>query len=316
MRPTPYSPPSHGPSRRWLGFELNILRRLKFSTIAIPFAGQPDLDWHLKFWNKEVHSNDLCQWAWWMARGYVENGTELLGADQIAQLLDEVYVPRRGLLNPALSQFFSEVDAVWFDNLRGAIDRLPSPNHQALAISHGLMVGTYALSFARGRSHLKRPLSDVFRQYLREQRQLHENGRQNRSRNLEATDFISQVDADLLFVRFPGPGGYADWSRQRADWKEVWVRGNLTEWEALVAGQHGRLGGTVLSKEHYLALMAQFLRAARHIPLWAISHTEDGFLTTAELANLVREFRRIDVIYHKDFSEVLGGHNTYLLIAR
>ena len=35
-------------NRRWLGFELSVLRRLDFHSIAIPFAGQPDLGWYLK----------------------------------------------------------------------------------------------------------------------------------------------------------------------------------------------------------------------------------------------------------------------------
>ena len=302
--------------RRWLGFELNILRRLKFSTIAIPFSGQPDLDWYLKFWGKEVHSNDLCQWAWWMARAYVENGHERLGGDQITQLLEEVYVPPRRLHNPALSRFFNELDAIWFDNLRGAIEQLDSPYQQALAISHALMVGVYSLSFPPERSNLKRPLSDVFRQYVRQQRELLDNGRSNRGSNREATEFIAHVEADLMFARFPSPEGYAAWSRSGADWKEIWVRGTPQEWEALRASRQGRLGETFLSKGHYLDLIAQFLGAARRIPMWALAHTEDGFLTIAELATLVREFRRVEAIYHKDFSEVVGGHNTYLLIAR
>jgi hypothetical protein len=302
--------------RRWLGFELNILRRLKFSTVAIPFSGQPDLDWYLKFWGKEVHSNDLCQWAWWMARAYVENGHERLGGEQVTQLLEEVYVPPRRLHNPALSQFFNELDAVWFDNLRGAIEQLDSPYQQALAISHALMVGGYALSFPSERSTLKRPLSDVFRQYIRQQREILDNGRSNRGSNREATDFIAQIAAELMFVRFPSPEGYAAWSRSGDDWKEIWVRGTPTEWETLRASRQGRLGETVLSKGHYLELIAQFLGAARQIPTWAIAHTEDGFLSIAELATLVREFRRVEAIYHKDFSEVVGGHNAYLLIAR
>ena len=61
------------PNRRWLGFELSVLRRLKFTSIAIPFAGRPDLGWYLKFWGKQVGDNDLCQWAWWMSRALVEN---------------------------------------------------------------------------------------------------------------------------------------------------------------------------------------------------------------------------------------------------
>ena len=47
------------PNRRWLGFELSVLRRLKFASLAVPFAGQPDLEWYLKFWGKQALTNDL-----------------------------------------------------------------------------------------------------------------------------------------------------------------------------------------------------------------------------------------------------------------
>ena len=34
----------------WLAFELSVLRRLKFSSIALPFTGDPDLCVYLKRW--------------------------------------------------------------------------------------------------------------------------------------------------------------------------------------------------------------------------------------------------------------------------
>jgi hypothetical protein len=74
-------------NRRWLGFELSVLRRLKFSSIAIPFAGRPDLGWHLKCWGKQVFSNDICQWSWWMSRALIENSNESLDVDDVAFIL-------------------------------------------------------------------------------------------------------------------------------------------------------------------------------------------------------------------------------------
>ena len=309
-------------NNRWLGFELNILRRLKFSSIAIPFAGRPDLDWYLKFWGKEVYTNDLCQSAAWMARAYVENRTEVLGAEQLELLLGQLDcepgqsgpTPR----NEALRQYWEENDAVWFDELRERIERLESTYHQALAISHGLQVGEYLRSFAsRGVApELKRPRSQVFRRLCERQRRIIDNGRANRSFNFDAGDFIRHVRADLMFARFPGPHGLRGWSRGGREWREVWVRRNAVDWNRLVAGQKGRLGDTVHSKHGYLELVGQFLEQARPIPTWVIAHTEDGFLSTGELAEQIRRIRRVETVYHKDFSEVVGGGNSYLLIAR
>ena len=303
-------------NKRWLGFELNILRRLKFTSIAIPFAGSANLDWYLKFWGKEVYSNDLCQSAAAISRAYVENAGETLRDEEIDQLLDEIYVPGHQLHNPALSRYWSEIDAVWFDNLRERIDQLDSPYTRALAIAHGLRVGEYARSFTPRTIGLRQPLSLVFRRFCQQQRRVVDNGRRNQSTNLEALDFITGLRADAMFVRFPGPGGLAAWSQQAGEWREVWVQRDAAAWEQLVSSQHGKLGDRVLSKERYLDLITRFLSEAKSIPVWAISHTEDGFLATGELAARIGRIRRLETIYHKDFSEVVGGRNTYLLIAR
>jgi hypothetical protein len=116
-------------NRRWLGFDLSVLRRIKFSSIAIPFAGQPDLDWYLKFWGKQVLNNDICQWSWWVSRALVENQGELLSEDDVALTLTEAYTPRRRLHNPAVKESpagltLSEIDAVWFDNVWLSIQQI------------------------------------------------------------------------------------------------------------------------------------------------------------------------------------------------
>lgn len=300
----------------WLGFELNILRRLKFTSIAIPFAGRANLDWYLKFWGKQVFSNDLCQSYSSFARAYVENGGETLSVEEIDQLLDGVYVPGNEMRNPALSGYWSEVDAVWFDNLRERIDLLESPYARALALSHGLQVGEYARGFTPRTSKLRQPLSTVFRLSCQRQRRIVDNGKRNRSFNLEAGEFIRGIEAEALFVRFPAPGGLASWRRRAAEWREVWVRRDAGEWDRLVSGRHGELGDRVHSKERYLDLVTRFLSQASSFPIWAISHTENGFIAIGELATHIRRLRRIDAIYHKDFSEFVGGGNTYLLIVR
>jgi hypothetical protein len=298
--------------RRWLGFELNILRRLKFSTIAIPFAGSPDLDWYLKFWGKQVYSNDICKWAAAMSRAYVENRNILLSEEDVAMLMNEAAAPHGQPGYQLIDDRLSEADAIWLSNLRPAIGKLHTPYRQALAVSHALRVGEYALSFQPHTSHLRRPLSDVFLQFWRSQRQVFDNGKDNRSFNLDASYFLRQVSADVMFARFPGPRGLLS----RHPWREILANGNPEEWKYMLRRQRGRLGDAVLSKQHYQELIATFLVEARRVGRWAISHTDDGFMTLAEMTDIIRRFRKIDTIYHKDFSEVIGGHNTYLLITR
>ena len=302
-------------NRRWLGFELSVLRRLKFSSVAIPFAGQPDLGWYLKFWGKQVLDNDICQWAWWCSRALVENPGEVLTEEDISLVLGEAYVPHRRLQNPTLAQFFTEMDAVWFDNIWLNIQQIENEHRRALAIMLVFGVGEYVFSFSPETVELRRPLSEVFVTLWRNQRQSVDNGKENYSVNRDGNEFIRGARAELMFARFPSPEGLAGLRSSAAGWRETWVRGNDESWDQLIANQRGKLGDDVVSKEHYLQLISGFLSRARHIGQWAISHTEDGFLTAGELGDVIKQFRRIDLTYNKDFSDVMGGRNTFLIVA-
>ena len=49
---------------------------------------------------------------------------------------------------------------------------------------------------------------------------------------------------------------------------------------------------------------------AAHIPGWAIAHVENGFISTEELVETVGHVRKVDAIYSKDFSDLLGVRAT------
>jgi len=302
-------------NRRWLAFELSVLRRLKFNSIAIPFTGQPDLGWYLKFWGKQVLDNDLCQWAWWVSRALVENPGDPLTEDEVSLVLAEAYVPHRRLHNPALANGLSEMDAVWFDNVWLNIQQIENEHRRALAIMLALSVGDYVFSFNSETAELRRPLSEVFLTLWHSQRRVIDNGKDNYSINRDAYEFIRGARADVMFVRLPRPEGLAGLRRTVAGWREIWVRGSGDIWPDLIAAQRGKLGDEVVSKEHYLQLIGNLFARAKHIQQWAIAHTEDGFLTAAELGDVIKQFRRVDITYNKDFSDVTGGRNTFIITA-
>ena len=87
----------------WLNFELSVLRRLKFSSVALPFTGEPDLCLQLKRWQTRVAANDFLSWAVTKATALVENDSERLNDEEINALVEDAYVPRDRLDNPALS---------------------------------------------------------------------------------------------------------------------------------------------------------------------------------------------------------------------
>ena len=147
----------------WLGFELGVLRRLKFESVALPFTGEPELIVRLKSWRVRVAANDPMVWSYTKALALVENVSEKLREPHLEMLLDDAYIPRDKIGNPALLKWFNETDAWWFDNVRFNAEQF-EPYKRALALTAAMMVGDYVLSFNEQTRSLRQPLalSDTF----------------------------------------------------------------------------------------------------------------------------------------------------------
>jgi hypothetical protein len=296
----------------WLGFELNVLRRLKFQSIALPLSGEPQLGHYLKRWDTRVSANDPAQWAWTKSQAFIENNCDSLSEEDIATVLDDAYVPRNYFRNPTLLTWFNETDAWWFDNVRSNADRLSSPYKRALALALGMSVGDYVFSFNLDTRDLRQPLSlsNVFRRLWHTTVQPVNNLRRNTSSNRSAKAFVAEMqDTDVMFLRLPRPARSSDSRNGRViTWREEWIRQGKGFWSELARDRGGKLDAYVETKEQYLGLIDDLLHTAAHIPMWALEAVSDGFVSTDELVECVGNTRKIDAIYTKDFSELLGIH--------
>jgi hypothetical protein len=293
----------------WLNFELSVLRRLKFSSIALPFTGEPTFGTQLKRWNVRVAANDPMNWSFTKATALIENDTERLSVDELDTILDDAYIPRDRLDNPSLLRWFNETDAWWFDNVRFNAERLDAPYKRALALTLGMMVGDYVLSFGEESRNLREPLSlsRVFTQFA-ESVPLPQNASlRSRATNQEVRAFVAERrQSDLLFLRLPVPIQLQPARANPLAWREEWLLGGDDFWDEFERARAGKLGSAVQSKQQYLDLVEDLLHTAAHLPAWAIAHTENGFITTDELAETVSRVRKVDTIYTKDFSDLLG----------
>ena len=300
----------HAGNMGWLGFELSVLRRLKFKSVALPLAGEPNLGLYLKHWNARVAANDPAQWAWTKSQAFIENNCETLTEADLELLLDDAYVPRNYFRNPTLLTWFNETDAWWFDNLRSNAERLSSAYKRALALSLGMAVGDYVFSFNLDTRDLRQPLSlsNVFRRAWHTLTPPINNLQRNTSSNQTARAFVAETqNTDLLFLRLPRPTRASDSRNARVlMWREEWIRQGKSFWNELAKDRSGRLDTYVETKEQYLGLIEDLLQTAAHLPQWAIEAVSDGFVTSDELVECVRQARKIEATYTKDFSELLG----------
>ncbi len=293
--------------KSWLAFDLNVLRRLTFNSVAMPFADRPALGAYLKRWSVRVAANDAMQSAWTRSLAQIANGGERLSADDVNVVLDDAYVPGYRLHNQALTDWFTETDSWWFDNVRQNIDRLQTPMLRAIASSLVIATGDYVLSFNNDTRELRQPLSNVFRRLRSIQEEPYNNGQNNTCQNKNADDFIAEAPAELMFLRLPA--AHAQGVKMhlgRAAWREEWLRSGNDFWDDLEASLRGKLGAATETKSQYLHLLEETLRRASHIKNWAIADVEDGFIQTQDITETIGRIRRVDTIFTKDFSELTG----------
>jgi adenine-specific DNA-methyltransferase len=293
----------------WLNFELSILRRLKFSSIALPFTGEPNLGVQLKRWNVRVAANDPMIWAHTKAAALIENDSERLDEEDLEAILDDAYVPRERLNNPSLRNWFNETDAWWFDNVRFNTEKLGGQYKRAIALTAGMMVGDYVTSFTAENSNLREPLSlsRIFRQFAEVLPLNIDDSFRHKATNQETHTFVAdRRHTDLLFLRLPMPLQPQSAPQYPLAWREEWLNGGDDFWIEFEKGRSGQLGSRVQSKQQYLGLVEDLLRTAAHLPAWAIAHTENGFISTEELVETVSRVRKINAVYSKDFSDLLG----------
>jgi len=300
----------------WLGFELSVLRRLKFHSVALPFTGEPGLGLYLKHWKVRVAANDRAQWAWTKATALIENNSETLSETDLDMLLEDAYVPRAEFTNPSLLDWFNETDAWWFDNVRENAETLSSPYKRAAALSLGMMVGDYVMSFDGATLSLRQPLSlsVVFRRLHQSAPIPVDNLVRNQSTNQEAKDFLAERHhTDLLFLRLPPANSRRGrTANRRLGWREEWLRRGNDFWIEQERKSAGKLGGRVETRQQYLNLLEDLLHTAAHIPSWAIENLADGFITNDELAETIGRVRKVDAIYSKDFSELTGARTSII----
>jgi hypothetical protein len=305
-------------SNGWLAFELGVLRRLKFSSVALPFTGEPEICVQLKSWNVRVAANDPMIWSFTKAFALVENNLEQLNENDLTTLLDDAYVPHDRFENPALLKWFNETDAWWFDNLRYNAEHLEAYK-RALALTAGMMTGDYVLSFNESTRNLREPfsLSQAFRRMLACLPQPIDNALRNKSTNQDVRNFVAERHhTDLLFLRLPIPVTQTTTARDPiVTWREEWLRGGDDFWPELERARDARLGSKVQSKQQYLGFVEDLLRTASHIQTWAIAHTENGFISTEELVEKIGRVRKVSSIYTKDFSDMLGVRASLIVAA-
>ncbi|PYS89910.1 MAG: hypothetical protein DMF62_06145 [Acidobacteria bacterium] len=287
----------------FLAFEVNVLSRIDFDSMAMPFADRPDLGLAMKRRGKRVLANSVLRSEWNANLATIQNNTDRLSDADLQTALEDAYVPGYKLAIPALQKYFSETDAWWFDNVRRNLDRIESPYIFALAAMLAMEVGDYVLSFDETTRELRQPLSAVYRRLWKNLPSPFNNSQNNSCQNKAANEFLAENFVDLLFLRIPQIGAP---QKRAANWREDWLNG-ANKFQPLPSEIESRtFGSSPVSKSQRLRSLEEMLTIASNIKHWAIAHSDGGQLTTQDIIDVVTKLRRVDKVYTKDFSELTG----------
>jgi hypothetical protein len=234
-----------------------------------------------------------------------------LGEEDIARLLEEIYVPRARLANRDLRRWFGETDAWWMDNLRRNIESLDDELTRAQVIRLGIQTGDYALSFNEETEELRQPLTTVFWRLAGRPSIGHAGHPNNRTYNQPADEFIKRIKVDLLYLSVPPSHADRASDQARAAWRESWVIGSTGE----QADDLFSLLEAPQSKQAYLSMIDTLFRAASHIRIWAVEYQEIGLASASDIAEVIKEHRPVRATYSKDVTEVAGGLRNYIIVA-
>jgi hypothetical protein len=285
----------------FLAFEVNVLARIEFDSMAMPFARRPDLGFAMKRRGKRVTANHILQSSWTRNLALIQNNFDRLTENELSVVLEDAYVPGNRLKNPALRKWFGETDSWWFENVHRNLEQFDSPYVFAIAASVAMSVGDYALSFDESTRELRRPLSEAYERIWKTFPSPVSNSQNNNCLNKGADEFLAESFVDLLFLRLPSSDHDGD-----IYWGEEWLRGNNEFWPEIEKNHAGKLGSNALTRSQVIRSLEQTLSIASNIKHWAIMHNDAGLITTQDVVELVNKLRRVDKIYTKDFSELTG----------
>lgn len=288
----------------YAAFELSVLHRLEFRSVAIPANGDPYVAAFLKRRGIGVSTNDLSQADWHRSIALVQNDSEYLDESDLALILENAYEPKAELSNPLLEGIFGPVDAIWFDNVRQNLERIDSNLKFAVAADLVFRVGNYVKSFDSYTRQFRRPLSRVFHDLHRRLEPPKPSAVSARSSAANPAEFVAESRGNLLLLRLNTllAAGVSE-----PDWREIWL---LRQDAKPSSALHERFA----SRSGFLAYVASLLDRASHFDKWALSFIDNGFFTTSEITDFLANLRNVSAVYSKDFSE-FTGHRAIIVTA-
>jgi len=298
-----------------LSFRLNVLSRWRLDSVAIPIARDARLGRHLKRQGVRVFANDILQSVSAETQALIANSSEVVTEEVVGFVLEQSAGESNALENTALLKWFEKEDADWLDRIRRKSERIESAVIRGLVQYNAMQTGQYALAFDSATRHLKRDLTDVFREFCLTMPAPFDNRKRNPSSTKPPRMFVIESVAHSMFLKLPDPAvnGIRQSLGDRA-WREEWMRGNSDFWTELEKSNSNQITGRIISRSEYLEALRRLLISAKGIKRWAIELPDASSIPHSEIIDVIGSIKAIDKIYEKDLSEIGRGRSVILTL--
>lgn len=287
-------------SRRSLaGWVWDVLEGREFTSFYDAFGGNANVASFFKVRGYQVFASDILQTHYWRAVATVQNNQSILTPTHYQAILQDTGPSSDFEL--WADHYFTKDEAnllgMWWHNINNDPEFSQSNELKAMAYSAVYLTMGYWLSFNQYYLQSKpQGPADIMRHYIQYLNGLVlDNEMQNRIYHTDATRFVDQLPADVLWINAPAMSGFRDTNR-KTELMECWTQ-RVTQINLMgVVEDDGQphLGQTFDSKGDYLKAFGNFLDAAEESSIWVIAHSERLGIALSDLESLVSDRRSIE----------------------
>lgn len=295
-------------SRRSLaGWVWDVLAEREFTSFYDAFGGSAHVGSFFKTRGYQVFASDILQTHYWRAVALIQNNQAILTPTHYQSILQDSGSSSDFEL--WADHYFTKDEAhllgQWWHNINNDPEFNQSIELKAMAYSAVYLTMGYWLNFNQMYLQSKPQSPDeILRHYVQYLNGLViDNEMQNRIYHTDATRFVSQLPADVLWINPPAMSGFRDTNR-KTELMECWTQ-RVTQINLMgMVEDDGQphLGQTFNSGADYLEAFAQFLDAAEESSIWVIAHSDRLGVSLAELESVVSERRSIDEKHSLDIA--------------
>jgi hypothetical protein len=284
------------------------LERYHVDTIYDPLACTNEAEGYFKLQNVRVIANDLSLYVYVKGKALWENNHFEI-PPELAQRLTSSDSPL-----PALDHYktlggkwLTDDERKWLEYWRSVVYEVRDEYQRALVETAVCLVIDCWITSKRFGTVSDWTPSALLGYYIgRVNQSLLDNGESNEMWRIDPTVLTEKVIADVLFVNPPPLKGYAALGT-REHTLESWLRG-MSDFPLEKIAPPGSIGSSFGDVKEYMMSLAELLKAAEHIPLWAFALSNRQPYTRVEFNDLLRTLgrhgREVDLKMAKQFFSV------------